>query len=122
MNYSFSSEVLHGNKRGKALGFPTANQKLEKEIEEGIYLSNAIIDNTKYNALTFIGKAHTFNEEVYQAETYILDFDKDIYGEILSVTLLKKLRGNQKFESVEKLVAQMEKDKKEAIEFFKTSS
>ncbi len=119
MNISYSSEIIHGNKRGKALGFPTANQKLEMEIPEGIYVSHAVLNGTSYNALTFIGKAQTFNEKKYQSETYILDFNEDIYGQILTVTLLKKLRDNMKFNSVEELISQMKKDTEDAIEYFK---
>lgn len=115
----FDGVVIHGNKRGKALGFPTANQKLNTLIEEGIYISQSVFENNTYQSLTFIGSAKTFDDKQYQAETYLLNFDEDMYDKNLQVTLLKKIRGNEKFESVEQLIAQMNKDKQEAIEFFK---
>ena len=87
---SISGIVRHGQNRGKALGFPTINIGLEKTIEEGIYLSHILIAGKQYNALTFIGTAKTFDEETYQSETYVLDFNENVYGKEVSVTLLKK--------------------------------
>lgn len=110
--------VQKGHSRGKKLGFPTMNFPLEEHIEEGVYISIIVIAGRNYNALTFIGSAKTFDETVPQAETYVLNFDQDVYGENVSVKLLKKLRGNQKFESKEALIRQMEKDKKEAEKYF----
>ena len=69
--------------------------------------------------MTFIGAAQTFNETTYQAETYVLDFDQDVYGESVTVSLLKKMRDNQKFDSEEALIKQMEDDEREARAFFK---
>lgn len=116
--YTLNGIVQHGNKRGKEMGFPTLNLQTEHNIAEGIYLSQTLVQNTWYNSLTFIGVAKTFNAKDYLAETFILDFDKDIYGESVTVTLLKKLRGNMKFASVPELVTQMKQDEKEAREFF----
>ena len=110
--------VKSGQSRGRKLGFPTANIDLTQNIDEGIYISQIIINGKKYNSLTFIGKVKTFNESKYHAETYILDFDENIYGEEVDITLIKKLRDNQKFSSEEELIKQMEKDKKDAEEFF----
>lgn len=120
--YTLHGTVQHGQKRGKALGFPTVNFQTEKFIPEGIYLSRTLYNETWYNSLTFIGKAKTFDAKEYLAETYILDFDKDIYGEPVKVKILKKLRGNSKFPSVPKLVEQMKKDESDARKFFSDSS
>jgi len=117
---TISGIVQKGQQRGKKLGFPTMNFSLSEYIAEGIYLSHIMIGNTHYNALTFIGAAKTFDETVYQAETYVFDFHEDVYGQSVTVSLLKKLRDNQKFESEEKLIRQMEEDKKQAEIFFKT--
>lgn len=115
---SFRGKVRHGNKRGKALGFPTANTSLHISIPEGIYLSSVTLNKKRYSALTFIGKANTFSHAVYQAETYILNFDEDIYGAWLGVHLLKKIRDNQIFTSEKDLINQMISDKKEAEDYF----
>jgi riboflavin kinase/FMN adenylyltransferase len=110
--------VVGGQKRGKSLGFPTINFKVTPNTPEGIYVSRIEIEGKLYNALTFIGSAKTYNETIYQSETYVFDFDRDIYGEEVLVTLLKKLRDNEKFVSEEKLIEQMEEDKKKAVEYF----
>src|SRR3989338_1480869 len=102
--YKFRGKVRIDNKRGNKLGFPTANLNLTKNIPEGIYISKVKIQAKKYPALTFIGKAKTFNEQKFQAETYILDFNQNIYGKWISVELLKKIRANKKFNSREELI------------------
>jgi riboflavin kinase/FMN adenylyltransferase len=116
--HTLNGTVQDGNKRGKELGFPTINFPTEQFIDEGVYLSRTLFQNTWFNSLTFIGAAKTFDEKDYLAETYILDFNKDIYGETVTVTILKKLRGNTKFPSVIELIDQMKQDEKDAREFF----
>lgn len=106
------------NQRGKKLGFPTANVNLKKSIPEGIYISKTKIENKIYPSLTFIGKAKTFNEKKFHAETYILDFEKNIYGKWISVELIKKIRNNKKFNSTDELIAQMKKDEIVARKYF----
>lgn len=71
-----------------------------------------------YNAATFIGAAKTFNEKDTKSESYILDFEKNIYGKWITITFFKKLRDNKKFDSIEKLIKQMEKDVSETRRFF----
>lgn len=115
----FKGEVVRGKKRGKALGFPTANIVVSKKVEEGIYVSKVYLGNKTYNALTFIGAAITFGDKKVQAESYILDFNQDIYGKEIEVEISKKIRGNEKFETIEELVKAMKKDEKEAREYFK---
>lgn len=115
----FWGKVREHNRRGKKLGFPTANVNLTKDIPEGIYISQTKIENVLHKSLTFIGKAKTFNEKKFLAETYILNFNKDIYGKWVSVNLIKKIRNNQKFNSVKDLVQQMRKDEEVARKYFK---
>lgn len=117
--YKFWGKVRAGQSRGKELGFPTANVNLHQKIPEGIYLSFCNILGTDYPSITFIGRAKTFQEKKYQSETYILNFDKNIYNNWISVRLLKKIRANKKFDSKKKLVRQMKKDWKAAKEYFK---
>lgn len=132
----FWGKVRKHNQRGKKLGFPTANVNLAKNIAEGVYLSKTKIGKNIYPGLTFIGKAKTFNERKFHAETYILsgtkntatkakrgadilDFEKNLYGAWISVELLKKIRGNRKFDSVEELIKEMKKDEQVAREYFR---
>lgn len=116
--YTFQGIVKKGHTRGKSLGFPTMNVSLSDKLPEGIYVSHCIIDGVKYNAITFIGTAKTYNEKEFLAETYVFDFDQDVYGRSISVYILKKLRDNEKFDSEEALIKQMEEDKHVAQDFF----
>ncbi len=114
----FWGKVRKHNQRGRKLGFPTANVDLSKKIPEGIYISKVKIEDKIYPALTFIGKAETFNEKKIKSETYILDFNRDIYGKWITVSLLKKIRENKKFDSAKELVVQMKKDESIARRYF----
>lgn len=111
-------KVRKHNQRGKSLGFPTANVNLAKKIPEGIYISKIKLENKIYNSLTFIGKSKTFNEEKFQSETFILDFNKNIYHKFISINLIKKIRGNKKFSSAKELISQMKKDETVARKYF----
>ena len=103
-------KVKVGNKRGKSLGFPTMNITLHKDITDGVYLSEVKVDDNKFFALTFVGAAKTFNERKKMVESYILNFNKDVYGKWITVRLFKKIRDNIKFKSEKELVRQMQKD------------
>jgi riboflavin kinase/FMN adenylyltransferase len=113
-------KVVKGRQRGKDLGFPTANIAVHEKIEEGIYVSKIRVSTEEkwYPALTFVGKAETFGEKKIKAESYLLDFSGNLYGKFISVSLLKKIRDNKKFDSPEELVEQMEKDLEVAKKFF----
>ncbi len=100
------------------MGFPTANIDLHKKIPEGVYISLTKINEKQIPSLTFIGKAKTFNENKYHAESFLLNFSGKIYGEYINIRLFKKIRGNARFESVKSLINQMKKDEKEARKFF----
>ena len=116
--FILEGKVQKGKSRGKKLGFPTANISIDQNLPEGIYISQTKFKDQLYTSLTFIGTAKTYNENIFQSETYILDFDKDIYGELVTVYLLKKIRENKRFDSEDELIKQMEKDKKVAYDFF----
>ena len=111
-------KVKKGESRGKDLGFPTANIDVSKNLDEGIYISSVKVKNKSHGALTFIGKAITFNETNLQAETYVLDFNQDIYDNWISVTLILKIRENKKFDKIEELIKEMKNDERIAREYF----
>ena len=117
-DYTFSGVVQDGAKRGKDLGYPTANVAISTQIPEGIYASEVVIANNIYRAATFIGIAKTFGEKEYRAETYILDFDRNIYGKEITIKLYKKLRGNRTYTTKEALIEQIEKDVAMTRNFF----
>ncbi len=115
----FWGKVIKGKQRGKSFGFPTANTKLHKNIAHGIYISRARVSQKNYPSLTFIGSAKTFGENDVKTETYFIGSRPNLYGKWLSVTLIKKIRGNKKFKSQEDLISQMKKDLQIAKKYFK---
>lgn len=102
-------KVIRGLKKGTILGFPTANLRLNKNLAKGIYLSQTKVGENLYPSLTYIGQ---------MVETYILDFQENLYGCWISVKLLKKIRPDKKFKSESALISQMKKDELVAREFF----
>jgi riboflavin kinase/FMN adenylyltransferase len=119
--YLFWGKVIQGKKRGKNLGFPTVNLRLHKKIPDGVYVSKTKIDNKWHKSVSFIGAAKTFGAVEVFGETHILDFNRDLYRKWLSIKLLKKIRGSEKFQSETKLVAKIKKDIQEAIFYFQTT-
>ncbi|MBA3723362.1 MAG: riboflavin kinase [Candidatus Levybacteria bacterium] len=108
--YTLTGTVKIGAKRGKEFGYPTANVSLESHIPAGVYAAQVSIDSTIYNAATFIGAAVTFGDKEYKSESYILDFEQDIYGTEIVINLYKKLRDNANFANEHDLIEQMGKD------------
>ncbi len=124
--YSFSGIVVHGDKRGRTLGFPTANIQLDDEDKLlpalGIYVVEFLVNGNKHFGLLSIGRRPTFyNEGNIIPEVYIYDFDEDIYDEYVTVNVVERLRGEEKFASVDALVTQMNKDKEEGLKVLSKS-
>lgn len=115
--YSISGEVIHGKKNGRLMGFPTANLNYSEEFvlpKIGVYYTNIRWNNKIYKGITSVGKNPTFNGKDITIETNILDFDREIYGDEITVYFISKLRNEQKFSSIDDLKNQLDKDKKEA--------
>ena len=108
----FSGRVIKGKQKGKPLGFPTANISLYQRVPSGIYLSTTNYNGTIYPSLSYIG-----NEKIL--ETYVLDFDENLYGKRITVELHNRLRNSQKFDSTGDLVVVIKEDEKKAREYFK---
>lgn len=112
--YKINGIVNHGFKRGRKLGFPTANISIERGYilpKEGVYLTKTITGkNEVYNSLSFVGKNITFNEEELKIETYILDFSDDLYGKEISIEFMNFIRDNKKFDDPKDLVNQIKID------------
>lgn len=115
-------KVRKGKGRGKGLGYPTANIPLHHNIPQGVYVSLTKIHTVYYPSITFIGNATTFGEKEKKVETYIFSMQKNLYGKWISITLLQKIRGNKKFESVAALIRQMKEDEKKAQQYFQENS
>jgi riboflavin kinase/FMN adenylyltransferase len=113
-NYSISGVVTSGEKRGREIGFPTANIEPEFPVtvpENGIYATVAEVDGVMHNAATSIGVRPTFETDGGRTiEAFLLDFDGDLYTKRLRLEFVKRLRPEVAFESVEQLVEQMNQD------------
>ncbi|EOS78225.1 MAG: bifunctional riboflavin kinase/FAD synthetase [Lachnospiraceae bacterium] len=112
--YSFEGQVERGNRLGRKLGMPTLNLYPEREKllpPKGVYYSRVLFEGGTYPGITNIGLKPTVNSTSHiSVETYLYDFDKDMYGRKIVTELLQFKRPEQKFESVEMLKTQMEKD------------
>ena len=113
----FWGKVRQGQKRGRILGFPTANLNLHQSIPEGIYISFIKYDKHIYPSTTFIGSSKTFEETEYKAETYIHDFNRNIYGEYITVWLIQKIRPNKTFKSTNDLIIQIKQDIRQSKDY-----
>ncbi len=116
--FTVGGKVRVGAKRGKLLGFPTANLSASRRCRQGVYASKVTVEGKIYFAATFVGVARTFAEKEFRVESFIFGFDGDIYGKFIYVRFYKFIRGNKKFRSSDELVAQMKKDVTEIKEFF----
>ena len=116
-------KVIHGKQLGRTLNMPTINMAAEKcKIfpPNGVYTSFVIYDGIQYAGVTNIGKKPTVSgEDVIGIETFIMDFDKDLYGEDVVVKLLHFQRPETKFADISQLKEQMHKDKKDALEYIR---
>ncbi len=116
--YALKGTVMHGNKLGRTLGYPTANlQPLEGEQivpANGIYAIQAGHNGVLYDGMMSIGFNPTVTDKKeLRIEANLFDFNQDIYGDVLEVLFVKRLRDEQKFDSLDALVAQLHKDKEE---------
>jgi len=121
--YTISAKVIHGVKRGRIIGYPTANLQCEEENllpKEGVYAVKIMIDNEEYNGISNLGYRPTFEEKKeFCFEVYILDFKEEIYSKELQLSFIKRIRDEKPFKDKYSLIAQLKKDEKEAREIFK---
>lgn len=111
--YSFSGRVVKNKRIGRRIGFPTANieaDPLRVVPPDGVYASYAFVEGAAYRAVTNIGNNPTVNGEKRTIETYIIDFDADIYGRELTVAFRFMIRGEILFSGIEELKEQIKKD------------
>jgi riboflavin kinase/FMN adenylyltransferase len=111
-----AGEVRHGEKRGRTLGFPTANLRLDPacRLDHGIYAVRALVEGSIRDGVASFGRRPTFDNGAPLLEIFLLDFDGDLYGRQLRVEFVARLRAEERFASVDALVAQMREDVREA--------
>ena len=119
--YSLIGTIGHGEKRGRELGFPTANLIPPEERmlpANGVYIALAWLAKQMYYALVNVGTRPTFNHHLPTVEAYLLDFSGDLYGSVLRLEFLHLLRAELKFPNADALIAQMHIDEENARAYF----
>lgn len=111
-----SSEVIHGEKRGRDLGFPTANIRLDPGcgLRHGIYAMKVEVDGVRYGAVASFGRRPTFDNGAPLLEIFLFDFKGDLYGKVLDCAFIGWIRPELKFDTLEALVARMNEDSQAA--------
>ena len=120
-NYPLSGIVSKGKQLGRTIEYPTANIKIEEDYklipQNGVYIANSIINDVAVFGMMNIGTRPTVDGTFQTIEIHFFDFNKDIYNQKITVSLLKWMRSEQKFETVDALKKQLNKDKQTAQGF-----
>ena len=118
--YSFEGVVVHGDERGRTIGFPTANIQLSHRDKliprEGIYAVLVQLQGKTYHGMMNIGNRPTFNGQNQRIEVHLFSFNEQIYGQTLRVFLIDRIRDEQKFTGSDELVSQLKLDRKKSLE------
>ena len=117
--YMLNGLVIHGDERGRKIGFPTANIKPEHEDKlvpkNGIYAVKIRVDGQWFNGMMNIGIRPTFDGSTQSLEVNIFNFDQQIYGKMVQVRFFERIRDERKFSGIEELSEQLKQDKQSAI-------
>jgi len=107
-----SAEVVHGDKRGRDFGYPTANLRLDPAcgLKHGIYAVRAGVGGHRYDGVASFGRRPMFDQGTVLLEVFLFDFSGDLYGEMIDVAFIDWIRPELKFDSVEDLVRRMNED------------
>lgn len=111
--FSFTAEVIRGDRRGRTIGFPTVNQRYPDglvRLKFGVYKSEIRLNGAVYGGITNIGIRPTWQTDYIISETYIIGFSGDLYGKRVTVEPLKFVRGEVRFSSVDELKRQIQND------------
>jgi riboflavin kinase / FMN adenylyltransferase len=110
------AEVRHGDKRGRVLGYPTANLHLPDDyrLRHGIYTVRASVGGAPVDGVASFGRRPTFDNGAPLLEVHLFDFSEDLYGRVLDVEFVGWIRGEERFDGIEALIAQMDRDSAEA--------
>jgi riboflavin kinase/FMN adenylyltransferase len=117
------AQVRHGDKRGRELGYPTANMRLPDDcrLRHGIYAVRASVNGQPVDGVASFGRRPTFDNGAPLLETHLFDFQGDLYGRTFDVEFIGWIRGEERFDGIEALIAQMGRDSEEARRMLKTA-
>jgi riboflavin kinase/FMN adenylyltransferase len=118
--YYLDGTVIEGRRRGREIGFPTANLRTPNELipPDGVYATTIAVDGVVHGSLTNIGVRPTFGETERTIETHVLKFSGDLYGKDVRLAFVQRLRDERRFEDVDALRAQIEADQRRAERLF----
>ncbi len=119
--YGVEGQIVRGDQRGRTIGFPTANLKPRNRVipKYGVYATATLIDGVWKKSITNVGIRPTFEgEKEPSIETYVFDFDGDLYGDVLRVRFLHRIRDEKKFGGIEELKTQIGLDSRRALNYF----
>ena len=118
--YYVDGTIVEGRKRGRELGFPTANLETRNELvpPNGVYATIMTIDGVVHGGVTNIGLRPTFGETTPTIETHVLDYSGNLYGHTVRLAFVQRLRDERRFEDVDALRAQIDADKRRAERLF----
>lgn len=119
--YGVEGQIVRGFQRGRTIGFPTANLKPKNRVvpKYGVYATATLIDDIWRRSITNVGVRPTFeNESEPSVETYIFDFDRDLYGDSLRLRFLHRIRDERKFNGIDELKSQIKRDTDVALDYF----
>lgn len=119
--YGVEGQIIHGLQRGRTIGFPTANLHPHNRVipKFGVYATATLINNEWRRSITNVGIRPTFDDDRNPSiESYVFDFDGDLYGDVLRVRFLHRIRDERKFNGIDELRAQIEKDTRRALNYF----
>jgi len=110
--YSIEGNVVHGESRGRSLGFPTANIQTSNELLPafGVYAVRSMVGGRTIEGVASLGVRPTFGEGPVSIEVFLFDYEGDLYGKHLEMSFIKRLRGEEKFPDADALVRQMHQD------------
>ena len=117
-NFFLGGEVVKGHSRGKELGFPTANLKIDEDKiipKNGVYLVKSKIDHQDIYGMMNIGYNPTFNNKSKKIETHFFNLNKNLYGKIIKIELLEYIREEKRFETVDDLINRLKLDREKCL-------
>jgi riboflavin kinase/FMN adenylyltransferase len=123
--YGVEGRVVRGAERGRMIGFPTANLRPENRVipRGGVYVTATLIEGAWRRSVTNIGTRPTFESDAVEpsVETYVMDWTGDLYGDVVRVRFLHRLRDERKFASIDELKRQIARDRDRASAYFERS-
>lgn len=116
-HWFFEGQVVHGDQRGRELGYPTANTALGYgfQLAQGVYAVRASLGKRFFDGVAAYGKP-MFDNQLPPFETHLFDFDEDIYGETITVAIIGHIRGQEVFNGLDELIVAMDRDSRKARE------